>query len=78
MSKPKYAMGMQITTLIDAVALIMAGAVFYFPGSRLIYNSGYKTIHASFLQNWSLRQIQVAVNRGTLYLAEKNEKGVAK
>lgn len=77
MSTPKYHIGMKIETVMDAIAFVLAGAVFYIPGSKCTseYNlSGYKTVPAAFLQNWSIRQLTVAVLRGTLYLAEKNTK----
>lgn len=67
MTKPIYHRGMKIDKVIDALALIMAGGVFYIPGG----NNGWKTVPSAFIQNWSIRQLTVAVNSGRLYLAEK-------
>jgi hypothetical protein len=56
---------MKIDKLVDAVAFVMAGANFCIPGGK-----GHRVVPSSFLANWSIRQLTVSINRGTLHLAE--------
>ena len=66
---PKYQKGMRIEKIEDAVAFILAGAIFYVPGDSMS-EPGFKTVPWTFVQNWSVSQIQRSISVG-LFLAER-------
>jgi phosphatidylserine synthase len=64
---PKYQKGMKIDNLMDCIAYLMAGAVFYVE-SRFM---GAKVLNSVFVKHWSFAYIQEQIDCGLLYLAEK-------
>jgi hypothetical protein len=65
--KQKYHKGQPITSLMDMIAYLLAGANFYLPSGNVV--------PSAFLKHWQFAKLCHAVRCGSICLAERNGGG---